>query len=266
MQLRVRPESRVFKCRWGWNDSSIPERRVRPRPPIGPPESPSARHADVLPDSRDRSRGTSQGVLIGNSIIPTSFATDWRGGKIRHQVLDSSQYRVDSVVRSWGVLSTEGTSRPSIKVTDKRLFNEEGDLRDPSALENAPSESRSDPSEEPSRSGNQQPAAADEPVQSSEESGEQSGSGDEHLENPGTLFTGFLDSLVVNAYMALGMVRNPYRTETEVDVQGARQMIDIIEMLSDKTKGNLTPEESRYLKTHLGELKLAFVRRSQSVG
>ncbi len=158
-------------------------------------------------------------------------------------------------------MSKEGTSRPSIKVTDKRLFTDEGDLRDPSAV---------DKSEEPSpKVETPKPPEAtepkrEEPRRDQAEPGSAQRMGEEP-EHPGTLFTSFVDSLVVNAYMALGMVRNPYRAEPEIDIQGARQMIDIIEMLEKKTEGNLTPEESDYLKAHLGELKLAFVRRSQSI-
>lgn len=156
-------------------------------------------------------------------------------------------------------MSNEGTSRSSIKVIDKRLFTDEGDLRDPSQIE--PSEQ---PGPEVERPASEPPEAKREESRASEPSAEPGAELDES-EHPGTLFTSFLDSLVVNAYMALGMVRNPYRSEQDVDVQGARQMIDIIEMLEKKTEGNLSVEESRYLKAHLGELKLAFVRRSQSI-
>lgn len=157
-------------------------------------------------------------------------------------------------------MSREGTSKPSIKVTDKRLFTDDGDLRDPSAVEKSeePSPKVETPnSPEPPEPKREEPRQEQAEPQAFGQGGEP--------EHPGTLFTSFVDSLVVNAYMALGMVRNPYRAEPEIDVQGARQMIDIIEMLAKKTQGNLTREESDYLKAHLGELKLAFVRRSQSI-
>lgn len=149
-------------------------------------------------------------------------------------------------------MSNEGASKPSIKVTDRRLFTDDGDLRDPSALE------KSVPSPGPAA-----PKAEAKPEPEPQPSAEEPDAGE--LDNPGTMFTSFVDSLVVNAYMALGMVRHPYRNEQEIDVEGARQMIDILQMLTEKTKGNLTQGESRYLATHLGELKLAFVRRSQSI-
>ena len=45
----------------------------------------------------------------------------------------------------------------------------------------------------------------------------------------------------------------------------ARQMIEMVTMLKDKTAGNLTPDEDDFLSTHLGELKLAFVQRTKSL-
>lgn len=153
-------------------------------------------------------------------------------------------------------MSEKGTSRPSIKVTDKRLFTEEGDLRDPASAQEEPRPTVESPKlSEPAKKSGEEPDAS-EPGPAPQQG---------EPEPPNTLFTSFLDSLIVNAYMALGLVRHPYREDTQIDVQGARQMIDVIEMLAVKTKGNLTTEESEYLKAHLAELKLAFVRRSKSI-
>jgi hypothetical protein len=68
--------------------------------------------------------------------------------------------------------------------------------------------------------------------------------------------------------MTLGMLPNPYQPQApaRVDAAAARQLIDIITMLQAKTSGNLTIEEDDFLTTHLGELKLAFVKRTKSVG
>ena len=66
--------------------------------------------------------------------------------------------------------------------------------------------------------------------------------------------------------MSLGMLRNPYQpAKPTVDVGAARQMIEILTMLKEKTAGNLTPDEEDFLTTHLGELKLAFVQRTKSL-
>ena len=65
--------------------------------------------------------------------------------------------------------------------------------------------------------------------------------------------------------MSLGMLRNPYQPQAKVDPGAARQMIDILNLLQEKTAGNLTPEEEDFLTTHLGELKLAYVQRTKSI-
>lgn len=87
----------------------------------------------------------------------------------------------------------------------------------------------------------------------------------EPTENPATAFALFAEQLIAQAYMSLGMLRNPYQPQPKIDTAAARQMIDILSMLQEKTKGNLTPEEEDFLNMHLGELKLAFVQRTKSI-
>ena len=65
--------------------------------------------------------------------------------------------------------------------------------------------------------------------------------------------------------MALGLLKNPYQQKPAVDAAAARQMIEILGMLKEKTVGNLTEQEEDFLHTHLGELKLAFVQRTKSL-
>src|SRR5204862_2485340 len=84
-------------------------------------------------------------------------------------------------------------------------------------------------------------------------------------QNPGTAFTEFVEPLIAQAYMSLGMLRNPYQPKPQIDAGAARQMIEIITMLKENTEGNLTADEDDFLSTHLGELKLAFVQRTKSL-
>lgn len=171
-------------------------------------------------------------------------------------------------------MPTDERDKGPIKVTDKRLFTDEGDLREEYRNAIRPSEEplkREPVQEQPVRESSAPPssgstaedrAGQEAPRSGTEEKGRRQAS---ELEHPETPFTKFLDSLIVNAYMAMGMIRHPYQEEVQVDLQAARQMIDIVTMLEEKTRGNLTAEESEYLEAHLGDLKLAFVRRSQSI-
>src|SRR5258708_40114225 len=83
--------------------------------------------------------------------------------------------------------------------------------------------------------------------------------------NPNTPFSNFIEPLIAQAYMSLGMLRNPYQPQSKVDAGAARQMIEILTLLSEKTAGNLTPDEDDFLSTHVGELKLAYVQRTKSI-
>ena len=81
----------------------------------------------------------------------------------------------------------------------------------------------------------------------------------------GTPFADFVQQLIAQAYMFLGMLRSPHAPKPVVDVAAARDMIEILTMLKEKTASNLTPPEDDFLSTHLGELKLAFVQRTKTI-
>jgi hypothetical protein len=161
-------------------------------------------------------------------------------------------------------------SREQIKVTDKRIFTSEGEIRDEfkgeikpvdpmTARAAAPAETPSDTSNAPET----ERRSALEPPPGGEERRNRSVA--DKAQNPGTPFTDFVEPLIAQAYMSLGMLRNPYQPKPTVDVAAARQMIEIVTMLKQKTAGNLTPDEEDFLATHLGELKLAFVQRTKTI-
>jgi hypothetical protein len=160
--------------------------------------------------------------------------------------------------------------KEQIKVTDKRIFTPEGDLREEFRDRIQPSEPSFTP--EPPREEPAPPAAEKQPLVEKRLRNEGSPTGQERrrtlkdkAENPGTPFSNFVEPLIAQAYMSLGMLRNPYQPQTKIDAASARQMIDIIQLLHEKTMGNLTPEEEDFLDTHLGELKLAYVQRTKSI-
>ena len=159
------------------------------------------------------------------------------------------------------------TDKPKeLKVTDKRIFTPEGDLReefrneikpavDPMAARPAPPAEEKLPEKPVER-------RAEKKAPPREERGRTIA---DKAQNPGTAFTDFVEPLIAQAYMSLGMLRNPYQPKPQVDAGAARQMIEIITMLKEKTEGNLTADEDDFLSTHLGELKLAFVQRTKSL-
>ena len=62
-----------------------------------------------------------------------------------------------------------------------------------------------------------------------------------------------------NALMAMGKLKNPVTDKIERDLAQAKQSIDMLEMLKDKTKGNLNDQESRMLEHFLTDLRLNYV-------
>lgn len=77
-------------------------------------------------------------------------------------------------------------------------------------------------------------------------------------------FSAFVVSLATTAAVHLGDRADPASGEkTTVNLEGARQMIDILELLDEKTRGNLRPEERQVLEQVLYELRLRFVEVSR---
>jgi len=71
-------------------------------------------------------------------------------------------------------------------------------------------------------------------------------------------FERFMASLYMTAMMQLGLMHEQ-GGQPAVDLIGARQTIDTLGMIAEKTKGNLTPKEQGFLQNCLYELRMAYV-------
>ena len=80
-----------------------------------------------------------------------------------------------------------------------------------------------------------------------------------------TTFIQFVEGLAAGALVALGEAENPVDGRKRSDPAQAKQIIDILGMLQEKTKGNLNDEEEAFLKGLLTELRLKFVRLWENV-
>ncbi len=72
-------------------------------------------------------------------------------------------------------------------------------------------------------------------------------------------FSSFILSLYSSGLVQLGKVEDPSTGKKGMDLAMAQHTIDMIAMLEEKTRGNLTTEEENLLKTLLSEIRLAFV-------
>jgi hypothetical protein len=122
-------------------------------------------------------------------------------------------------------------------VKDRRRFSETGGVRESDA---AAPEAAPPPTE---RQGAPEPAAAAGPAGTAE---------------PVT-FSTFVLGLSTQALLHLGEIPNPVSRTVETDLEAARQVIDILGMLADKTRNNLEPGEQALLESALYDLRMRYV-------
>lgn len=73
-------------------------------------------------------------------------------------------------------------------------------------------------------------------------------------------FSSFIFSLSTSALLHLGEVPDPTTKKREKNLPLAKQTIDILGMLKEKTKGNLTPDEEKLIENILTDLRWRYVR------
>src|SRR3954468_11410141 len=77
---------------------------------------------------------------------------------------------------------------------------------------------------------------------------------------PGLDFNAFVLSLGSSALILLGEAPDPVTGKTQdPDLPLAQESIDLLALLEEKTKGNLTPDETRFLQTMLYDLRMRFI-------
>lgn len=79
------------------------------------------------------------------------------------------------------------------------------------------------------------------------------------------IFMSFISGLAQQALMQLGEMENPYTGQAELDLQGARYTVELLNTVLVKTKGNLTPEEEETLSGIIHDLKLRYVEVANEV-
>ncbi|HXT54658.1 MAG TPA: DUF1844 domain-containing protein [Candidatus Eisenbacteria bacterium] len=105
----------------------------------------------------------------------------------------------------------------------------------------------------------QAPERAETQPKSSEERHESSGQGASGEALPEINFSTFVIGLSTQALMHLGEIANPVSGNVEIDVPTAKQMIDILGLLKDKTRGNLNASEDRLMEDILFDLRMKYV-------
>ena len=159
---------------------------------------------------------------------------------------------------------SESKQDESFKVVDRRLFTPEGEFR-------------KDVAEQQDRERETAPAASS--ASSSVTHGAPAGGNAAKPAAPSAVpaavppadapkrapaFENLIRSLGQNAAMLLGGYADPRTGQPVLDLEGAREMIDMLDVLREKTMGNLAPEEDSLLLDVLGNLKLAFMEMAKA--
>jgi hypothetical protein len=153
-------------------------------------------------------------------------------------------------------------------VTDRRLFTTDGELRSDVKDEKPreePAPAASAKAEEPPESTVPPPPSAAEQKANAEAYQKSAKDLDTRVELSGhdakeleITFERFMASLYMSAMMQLGMMHEE-GGQPRIDLIGARQTIDTLVLLHEKTKGNLTKHEEGFLQNCLYELRMAYV-------
>ncbi|MFZ3216864.1 MAG: DUF1844 domain-containing protein [Candidatus Acidiferrales bacterium] len=175
----------------------------------------------------------------------------------------------------------------TFKVVDRRLFGEDGELRkdvaeqerrNEEAAEKKAAAQAQEKAKAPAAAGKSAPAAGslaantetklvtengEAPAaapQGSVAEGDASGAADIPTSRS---FQMLIDFLTRNAAAMLGGMADPRTGQAFVDLEGAREVIDMLDALREKTRGNLSKEEDGLLIEVLGSLKLTFMEISK---
>jgi len=162
----------------------------------------------------------------------------------------------------------------SFTVTDRRLFTPEGEIRQEVSPEEVSSAAPT-PQAAPRAQQDVAPSQPEAPAPPAPTLAEQKEQADAYRKSSKDLdarvelsghstkelemtFERFMASLYMSAMLQLGLMHEQ-GGQPRVDLIGARQTIDTLSLLSEKTKGNLTSAEENFLQNCLYELRMAYV-------
>jgi len=147
---------------------------------------------------------------------------------------------------------SEGSDDTELKVTDRRLFTADGQLRD--GVEPETREERADTEDET--------PPGDDPAEASAQ-----GAGFERrtVEEPeGVDFTMLINGMAQPALIFLGEIAHPGTGKPEINLEQARLQIDLLDLLRVKCRGNLTNDEEGLLDGLLYQLRMLCVARAKA--
>jgi uncharacterized protein DUF1844 len=148
----------------------------------------------------------------------------------------------------------EHKQEEAFRVIDRRPFTSEGELR-----KEVVAEAEREAEREAKREAAKTPPAPLDPAKTAP--------APPSAETPKRLpaFENLVRMLGSNAAMVLGAYADPRTGQPVIDPDAARELIDMLDALHEKTKGNLAPEEDTLLLDLLGKLKMTYLEINQAV-
>ena len=131
-------------------------------------------------------------------------------------------------------------------VKDKRIFSDDRTEETADKEQETPEDNSTEASEE-------KPAAADSETEEKKEE-------EQSYALPEINFPTFIFSLNSSALVNLGIIEDPATNQKNKNLPMAKQTIDILGMIEEKTKGNLTEDEANMLQHILYELRMIYVK------
>jgi Domain of unknown function (DUF1844) len=151
-------------------------------------------------------------------------------------------------------------NQSNFKVTDRRLFNADGTLREDVLIEEAPAAQTPEPESDSSAGSSASPAQTERPFAAATAPELQPEPPEpEDMEPERTMFNEFLMGIASSAFIYLGLVEHPATGRRQVDMTAAKESIDMLVMLREKTKGNLSHGEEKFFDDLLSDLKMQYV-------
>jgi hypothetical protein len=78
-------------------------------------------------------------------------------------------------------------------------------------------------------------------------------------------FSSIVFPFYTQALMKLGLLENPQSNQLDENLDYARRLIDLLDLLKDRTKGNLQPEEENFLEAVLSQLKMHYLNKTEAI-
>jgi hypothetical protein len=140
-------------------------------------------------------------------------------------------------------MNKEQEEQENFRVTDKRGFQEDGESRVPDVSDEKEEKPVVEPSPETGSNTPEQDARQQPPID----------------------FPSYILSYYTQGLVLLGEVPSPYSGKKEEDVEACRHTVEILAMLQEKTKGNLSKDEEQLLENVLYELRMKYMAKTKRI-